>query len=178
MMKKPKSHMEWSWVILIGFLLVSIIDARFGILGVICIATPLYHAFRGRGKVHCSHYCPRGSLLGKMLARISLQNNMPAWLRGKTAKNALLSLMLIMFGISLYHAGFNYVKISFAIFRLMSASLVLGIVMGVIFKPRSWCQVCPMGYGTGIIKNYKDIQDMKNKSVDIEINKQNGKITA
>lgn len=175
MAKKIKSHMEWSWIILVGFLILSIADARFGILGVICIATPLYHAFKGRGKVHCSHYCPRGSLLGKMLASISLQNNMPAWLRGKAAKNTVLSLMILMFGISLFHAGLDFVKISFAIFRLMGVSLLVGILMGVIFKPRSWCQVCPMGHATGLIKNYKDLKEAK---VNLELKTPDKKITA
>jgi hypothetical protein len=27
--------------------------------------------------------------------------------------------------------------------------------MGVFFKPRSWCQVCPMGHATGLIADIK-----------------------
>lgn len=148
---KKKSHQKWSWIFMILFITLSIVDIKFGLLGLICMTVPMYHALRGRGKVHCSHYCPRGSLLGNFLKNISFDNNLPKKLRGKTVKKILLVLMLTMFTISLIHAGPNINKIAFAIFRLMMSSLVLGILMGVVFKPRSWCQVCPMGYGTELI---------------------------
>jgi len=153
---KAKSHMKWSWIFMILFIVLSIIDIRFGILGFICMTVPMYHAIKGRGKIHCSHYCPRGSLLGNFLKSVSLQNNLPKNLKGKTVKNILLILMMTMFSISLIHAGPNFTKIAFAVFRLMMSSLALGVVMGIIFKPRSWCQVCPMGYATGLIKKAKD----------------------
>lgn len=46
--------------------------------------------------------------------------------------------MVILFSFSMYHAGPNIYRIGFAFFRFMTASLTLGVVMGVIFKPRSW----------------------------------------
>lgn len=167
-MKKAKSHVKWSWIFMVLFITLSILDIRFGLLGFICMGTPMYHAIRGRGKIHCSHYCPRGSLLGNFLKNISLQNNLPKKLRVKTVKNILLILMMTMFTISLIHAGLNLTKIAFAIFRLMTASLALGIIMGVIFRPRSWCQVCPMGYATGLIKKATDKRAMKNKEEEIK----------
>ncbi|WP_432403708.1 4Fe-4S binding protein [Wukongibacter sp. M2B1] len=160
-MSKTKSHMKWSWIFMVLFILLSIIDIRFGVLGFICMTVPMYHAIRGRGKVHCSHYCPRGSLLGNFLKNISLQNNLPKKFKGKAVKNGLLILMMTMFSVSLIHAGPSLPRIAFAVFRLMTASLALGIVMGVIFKPRTWCQVCPMGYATGLIKKAKDKKENK-----------------
>lgn len=161
-MAKRKSHMKWSWIFMVLFIVLSILDIRFGILGFICMTAPMYHAIKGRGKVHCSHYCPRGSLLGKFLSNVSLQNNLPKGLKGKTVKNILLILMMTMFSISLIHAGPNLERIAFAVFRLMTASLALGIIMGMIFRPRSWCQVCPMGYATGLIKKVQDKKESKN----------------
>ena len=70
--------------------------------------------------------------------------------------------MMTMFSISLIHAGPNLERIAFAVFRLMTASLALGIIMGMIFRPRSWCQVCPMGYATGLIKKVQDKKESKN----------------
>ncbi|SKC84961.1 4Fe-4S binding protein [Maledivibacter halophilus] len=160
-MIKKKSHMKWSWIFMVLFIVLSIIDIRFGVLGFICMTVPMYHAIKGRGKIHCSHYCPRGSLLGNFLKNVSLQNNLPKNLRGKTVKNILLILMMTMFSISLIHAGPSFNRIAFAVFRLMMASLALGVIMGVIFKPRTWCQVCPMGYATGLIKKAKDKKEIE-----------------
>jgi polyferredoxin len=64
-----------------------------------------------------------------------------------------------MFSISVYHAFQqpNIIEaVGFGVFRLMTASLALGVIMGIIYKPRSWCQVCPMGHATGLIKEAKE----------------------
>ncbi|TCO76489.1 4Fe-4S binding protein [Marinisporobacter balticus] len=158
-MATKKSHQSWSWILMVLFITLSIVDIRFGLLGFVCIGAPIYHALRGDGKIHCSKYCPRGSILAKFLQNISFENNLPKSFRGKRAKNTLLTVMMVMFSISLYHAFHqpDIIKaVAFGVFRLMMVSLVLGVMMGVIFKPRSWCQVCPMGHATGLIKESKD----------------------
>ncbi len=144
-MKKVSSHQHWTWSVMLLFIMLAILDIRFGLLGFACIGAPLYHAARGHGKVHCSKYCPRGSLLGRFLQRISFGNNLPDTWRSQVVKHALVVLMLAMFGLSLSHALQSpnpLTAVAFATFRLMMASLVVGIIMGVVFKPRSWCQVC------------------------------------
>lgn len=153
---KRKSHMSWAWIIIISFFLLSILDIRFGIFGFVCMSAPIYHALRGRGKIHCSHYCPRGSFLGKFLSKISLNNTMPKWMKSKASKNILLILMITLLTISLKHANGNFNKIAFSLFRFMGVSFLVGILMGVFFRPRSWCQVCPMGHATSLIKDLKD----------------------
>jgi hypothetical protein len=157
--------MKWSWILLITFLLLSILDVRFGILGFICMGAPIYHALRGRGKIHCAKYCPRGSFLGRFLEQISLNNNLPKGMSTKKFKNLLLILMIVMFSISLYHAGLDYRRIAFSVFRFMSVSLVVGIIVGVIFKPRSWCVICPMGHATGLITKQIGTKKNNNKKV-------------
>lgn len=148
---KNKSHMKWSWIFMVLFLTLSIVDFRFGILGFICMGAPIYHALRGRGKIHCSKYCPRGSLLGVFLKNLSLNRTMPRFMLKKWFKNGLLILMLSVFSFAMYHTGGDPSKIAFAMFRFMTTSLILGILMGIVFKPRSWCAVCPMGHGTVLI---------------------------
>ncbi len=163
-MAKIKSHQGWSWILLITFLLLSILDIRFGLLGFICMSAPIYHALRGKGKIHCSKYCPRGSLLGKFLQRLSFENELPLFMKGKKAKNTLLGLMLFMFSLSLYHAGFDSRAIGFAVFRLMTVSLIFGMIMGIIYKPRSWCIVCPMGHATGLIRDFQNQNNREKKA--------------
>ena len=47
----------------------------------------------------------------------------------------------------------------------MFASFVVGVLMGVFFKPRSWCQVCPMGHATGLIADIKKAPKQVNTPV-------------
>ncbi len=156
-----KSHMKWSWIFMILFLTLSIYDSRFGILGMLCMGAPVYHALRGRGKIHCSKYCPRGSLLGVFLKQISLNNPAPKFMFTRKFKNILLIFMLSVFTFSMLHTGGDIKAIGFAMFRFMGVSLIVGIIMGIVFKPRSWCGVCPMGHGTVLI----DQQMKKHKKI-------------
>lgn len=152
---KKKSHMEWSWIIMIAFLVLSVLDLRFGLGAVLCMTIPMIHALRGHGKVHCSHYCPRGSLFGKFLSRISFRNNLPGFMRQTSFKNFLLGAMAVMLTFSLSHNHDSLFVVGMALFRFMVVSLAVGTLIGIIYQPRSWCQVCPMGHATGIIANYQ-----------------------
>ncbi|WP_273322723.1 4Fe-4S ferredoxin [Vallitalea guaymasensis] len=171
-MKKEtgKGHQGWSYIIIISFFILGIIDMRFGILGIVCMGAPIYHAIRGRGKIHCSKYCPRGSFLGKFLRRISLGHTLPKWLRTNKAKNIILTIMLSVFSIVLTYAivnhGFHFLVIAKVFYRFMLMSFIVGIVIGIVFKPRSWCQICPMGHGCTLIKNSQDAKS-KNNTVKI-----------
>ncbi|SEF52249.1 4Fe-4S binding domain-containing protein [Caloramator fervidus] len=150
-MQKRTNHQSWSWIILASFIILGYFYRILGLFGIICMTMPLYHALRGRGKIHCSHYCPRGSLLGKFLKHISFNNTLPNFMRSKTFKNILLILMISLLSLALSHSHGHIPKIAFAIYRFMSLSLLVGIIIGIIFKPRSWCQICPMGHACDLI---------------------------
>ncbi|SCY67354.1 4Fe-4S binding protein [Alkaliphilus peptidifermentans] len=147
-----KSIMSWSWVFIVLFFTLGIIDIRFGILGLICMLVPIYLALRGGGRVHCAKYCPRGAMLGKFLQKLSFNNSLPKFINNKIVKNLMLLWMVGMFSISLFISRGDFTKTAYAIFRMMAMSTTVGIFMGVVFKPRSWCQICPMGTATGLIE--------------------------
>lgn len=143
---------RWSWIIIISFFILGALDIRFGIMGIICMGTPILHALRGEGKIHCIKYCPRGSFLGKFLNKISFGYALPKFMGTRRFKNALLMLMTSVFIVAIIHSGGDFNKLSFAFYRFMGISFIIGIVMGILFKPRSWCVVCPMGHATQVIK--------------------------
>lgn len=143
---------RWSWIIIISFFILGAFDIRFGILGIVCMGTPILHALRGEGKVHCIKYCPRGSFLGKFLAKLSLGYPLPKLMGTRRFKNGLLILMGTVFTFAIIHSGGNFTKLSTAFYRFMGVSFIVGIIMGILFKPRSWCVVCPMGHATQVIK--------------------------
>lgn len=151
-MKNKKSHMEWSWIIIVLFFVLSIVDFRFGILGFICMGAPLYHALKGDGKIHCVKYCPRGSFLGKIVGKISLNKKMPKFMKTNLFKDILLIIMILLLSFSIYHAKGDFNKIAFSMFRFMGSSFIVGILFGIFFNGRSWCVVCPMGRATSKIQ--------------------------
>lgn len=158
---KKKSHMEWSWILMVLFFILAIANIYFSLLGLICMAAPLYHVSKGNGKINCSHYCPRGSLFGKWFPLVSLNNSLPTWMRTNWFKNTVLLFMFSMLGYGIYKANGSIKGISFAVFRLIIMSTVVGTLLGIFFKPRSWCQVCPMGHITGVISKNSNKGDSK-----------------
>ena len=130
-MKKRKSYQKWSWIFMVLFIALSIYNVKFGLLGFICIGAPLFFVLKKQGKVHCSHYCPRGSLLQNFLRHISLQNNLPNKFKTKIVKNIILIFMLIMFITTIISSGGNIKLLGFGLFRIMTSSLILGIILGI-----------------------------------------------
>ncbi len=147
----PKSYIKKTWPIIILFFGSTLIDPLFGLVGLICMGFPLYLALTGKGKRHCSHYCPRGSFLGKFLPRVSLGWRIPGWMDSKTFKTAVLLWMFGIFGIFLFFAGTDLTRIAQVITRIMFVSFIIGILIGFFFQPRSWCKICPMGTASGLI---------------------------
>jgi len=149
---KLKSIQNWSWLFLVTYFTLAKFNIYFGILGLVCMLMPLYFVIKYRSKVHCSHVCPRGSFLGKFLKKFTLHNNLPGWMRTSFFKDLLLTMMIFSFSISLYKARGSYIDISAVIVTMMFRSLILGIIFGIFFKPRAWCQVCPMSTGSDKFK--------------------------
>lgn len=150
--KIPKSIMKWSWVFIVAFFVLSFFDARFALAGFLCMAAPIGFALAGKGKIHCSHYCPRGSFFGKFLPFLSLNKTLPAFMTRKWFKHGLLIVMFTAFGICLYRSGWGFENTGSAVFRFMLRSFLVGAVLGTVFIPRSWCRVCPMGHAAGLIR--------------------------
>lgn len=143
------------WVLIISFFTLAMVNIWFGLLGFICMTLPIYQALRGKGKIHCKSHCPRGSFFSKVISKISLRNSIPKFMLTKIFRNIVLIGMGVMLTMSMIHAGGDPKKVAFGIFRLMGISFIVGIVMGIFYKPKSWCAICPMGHAATIITNMK-----------------------
>ncbi|NLL46224.1 MAG: 4Fe-4S binding protein [Clostridiales bacterium] len=61
-------------------------------------------------------------------------------------------------------------QFAFGFYSVMLTSTVIGIVMMLLFKPRSWCVICPMGTMTQLIckaKNRKLLSEIRPRSGNI-----------
>ena len=149
-MKKAKKQ-DLRWIIIISFFALSIYNIWFGLFGMVCMGAPIYHALRGRGKHHCRKHCPRGSFMSNVVRKISLGNRMPRFMGTRTFRHILLGMMVVMLTLGMIHTGGDPKKIAFTLFRFMAVSFLFGTTLGVVFKSRSWCAVCPMGHASVLI---------------------------
>lgn len=163
-MSRNKNHKSWSWIIIISFFALSIVNVWFGLFGFVCMSAPIFHAVRGGGKKHCAKFCPRGSFFQKILAHVSLDRKIPLFMTKKGFRHVLLGLMAVMLIFAMSHTGGDPVRIAFVMFRFMFSSFIVGTILGVLFKARTWCVVCPMGHAAHMIdKLQKKSQKEKRK---------------
>lgn len=163
---KKRNHQSWTWILFFLYMGLSIIDVRFGILGYLCMASPILFALFGKKKKHCSSYCPRASFLRNFLGKISLKNTLPKPLRTNIFRWILFSYMMGMFAFSLFQAWGDFTLIATAMLRMMVISSVMSVLMGFFYKERSWCAVCPMGFAAKLIGN--GIVPPKNRSKELK----------
>jgi hypothetical protein len=149
--KRGVSIVKWSWVILVLFFVLSYIDISYGIVGIIglfgfvCATVPIILASIGKGRMHCSHICPRGSFFTKFMPFISMKRPLPYFMKRAWFKLLLMAFMMGRFIWSIIVNWSNPTILAASIFQFMFMSFIAGTAMGIFFTPRSWCQVCPMG---------------------------------
>ena len=115
-----------------------------GFLLLICMVGAIGIAFYN-GRAWCDWMCPRGSFYDLFLNRVSKKHNVPAMFKTNWFRSIILSLLMGALGVQIYHAWGSASGIGMAFVMVLSITTTVGIVLGAIFKPRAWCQICPMG---------------------------------
>ncbi|MGN0454728.1 MAG: 4Fe-4S binding protein [Ruminococcus sp.] len=165
-MKKPitvkgkrwiPSIQDWSWIITIVWMVIANIWKPFGLFGFVCMFTPIIIALTGRGKMHCARVCPRGSLLGFAGRFLSRRREAPKLFYKKWFRPAVWGVMMGSFLIVLIITIPKGVYVlGNAILIFMETATAIALVIGVLFKPRTWCTICPMGFSTGNIRKLRE----------------------
>lgn len=145
---------KWNWSLLIIFLGLSIVDSRFGLLALACIIPAFYSAYKTSVNF-CSRSCPRGGFLQILLSKFSLYQSAPPLLSSKTFKELFMILFLILFSAAFYQTGGNISEIGFVFFRFILSSTIIALLLGTFYRPRTWCQICPLGQSARSLKRLK-----------------------
>jgi len=164
------SLQEWSWVITLAWMVIANFWKPFGLFGFVCMFTPIIIALLGRGKMHCARVCPRGSFLAVTAKRLSLNLPRPQFFNKKWFKFALWSVMMGSFIIMLiFVIPKGIYALGNAVLIFMEIATALALITGILFRPRTWCTVCPMGFSTGNIRTL--LENGKNSDKQTALNK-------
>lgn len=110
------------------------------------------------GRFWCGWLCPRGVFLDLTMGSVSMNRKIPGVFKSKGFKNIILLVLISMMGITL--AGMNPFLQSANPLAALGGSLVLmciittiavSIPLGLLYRPRTWCSFCPVGYIQSII---------------------------
>lgn len=142
-----KNQQKWTWIITIAWMTIANFWHPFGLYGFVCMFTPILLALFGWGKMSCARICPRGSFIGLVTRPFSMGRPMPEWMHTKAFRFGIWSAMMGSFLVLLVLSiprGID--AVGQTVLYFMEAATALGLIFGVLFKPRSWCTVCPMGF--------------------------------
>jgi len=145
-------YKKWNWLLMVMFWSLAIIDLRFGLTALFCILPAFYLSFKKPSYNFCASSCPRGNFLQKSLKDISFNRSAPQFFQKSIFKNSLFFVIFFLFIVALFRSGGVPVKIGFVLVRFITVSTIIGMLTGLIYQPRSWCQICPLGQGTNLIK--------------------------
>ena len=126
---KAKKWSDYLWIVSATYFTLGFFNIVFAWLGVICFLIPLVMALSGWGKGYCNNYCGRGQLFLQI-------GNTLGWSRRKVAPRWLSS---------------KWFRNGFLVFFLF----IVGVVLTVVYRPRTWCVFCPMGNMTQMICKIK-----------------------
>ena len=147
----------WSFIITILWMTVANFWKPFGLFGFVCMFTPIFIALSGRGKMHCAHICPRGSLIGKIGSVINIGLKKPRFMSTDAFRTVILALMMGSFAVMLARVIPKGIRATGnAVLIFMEIATGLAILSGILFSPRTWCTYCPMGTTTGKIRDLKN----------------------
>lgn len=93
----------------------------------------------------CAKACPRGRALGFMLKPLSRGRPLPAGALSTGSKRALCGFMMFCVIGNVYRLFGSPAALGTFFWGVCVLSLGAGVVLGLIYRPRAWCAVCPMG---------------------------------
>lgn len=96
-------------------------------------------------RAFCTSVCPNGRALSAVIPLHRRSEAIPRYMASKEFRRALCGMMLFcMLNLSM-RAGGTIEGLGRVFWMLYLASVGMGTVMGLLFKPRAWCAICPMG---------------------------------
>jgi len=132
--------------ILVAALIVAggIIEPLMGLAVPILIAAALVLNLRRR-RSFCAGVCPNGNVLSIALRPFSRMKALPAGLASPGTRRMLCGIMLFCVVGLAARAGPEAGALGRVFWTVYAIALAAGTLMGLAFKPRAWCAVCPVG---------------------------------
>ncbi|TCL58800.1 4Fe-4S binding protein [Hydrogenispora ethanolica] len=149
-MKLKQIIHQWAWVILIAFCLIGVAYPVIGAAALICMAAPVVTAFF-KGRMWCGHFCPRGSYNDVVLAQFSRRLKLPRLFKGAWFRWTFFGLLMAAFAVQIGLAWGDPWAVGKVFVRMIIVTTLLATVLGLIFQPRTWCGICPMGTLAGAV---------------------------
>ncbi|MDG4476315.1 4Fe-4S binding protein [Thiovibrio frasassiensis] len=151
---KEQKHRKYFQLVLAPLVPLVVIGGYFwpylGYIGVVMLLFMLTLALF-RGRYYCGWYCAMGSFHERILSLISCKKKMLPVFKAQWFRWIVFILMMGLLATRLILSGGDPRKIGATFVMMWSIATGLAIGIGLVWKPRSWCSICPMGMFQGLI---------------------------
>ncbi len=150
--KEIPGREQTQWLMLLFLPLVVVGGYFYPLLGLLVVGFIIFFLFLNakRGRQYCGWFCPMGSFQERVLTHFSLHLDILPVFKATWFRWLLFAAMMGLLGSRLFMAWGDAEAVG-SVFRMMwilSTGLAIGI--GIFFKPRTWCAVCPMATMQGV----------------------------
>jgi ferredoxin-type protein NapH len=98
-----------------------------------------------RGRKWCDWFCPRGSFYDAVMVKLSPQKKIPVLLKSMPFRVAALVILMGVMAVNLMLRWPSINSIGLFFVTMLTVTTLLGVVLAVLYHPRSWCSFCPIG---------------------------------
>lgn len=116
-----------------------------------------------RGRKWCDWFCPRGSFYDVLMKPLSPGKAIPAIFKSMPFRLIILALLMTLMTVNLFLRWPYLNKIGMFFVALLTVTTTLGIILAVVFHPRTWCSFCPIGTIINLISKKKNLLKIDSK---------------
>ena len=145
---------NFSFILLIAMLSLSLFDFRFALAAIFCMVSPIVISFFA-GRFWCGNLCPRGNFFDRIMKKISAKREVPGLFKSIPFRLAVFAFMMFMFATGIRKNWGNLYGIGFVFYRMIAITTLVGIAFSLIWNERAWCSFCPMGSAAAMISHFK-----------------------
>jgi ferredoxin-type protein NapH len=103
-----------------------------------------------RGRYYCGWLCAMGAFHERILARISLKREMPPLFKKSWFRWLFFAGLMGLMVTRLLMSGGDPERIGAVFVMMWTVATTIAIAFGLYYKPRSWCNFCPMATMQGL----------------------------
>lgn len=98
-----------------------------------------------RGRFHCGNICPRGFFLDSFLYKFSPRKSIPPFFKNIYFRIGVVIFMMGSMTFMISRDPGNIMHWGMVFWRMCFWTTMVGLLLGFIYRPRTWCAFCPMG---------------------------------
>jgi polyferredoxin len=135
------------WLLATIMVLVIALGWRFPVVGYAVPAAMLIGIGSGffRGRYACGNLCPRGSFLDTFFSGLGGTRPLPQWLRRMPLRWTVVALMMGTMVVRILENPADPLHWGHVFWFMCAVTTAVGLLLGVVYQPRAWCSVCPVG---------------------------------